>query len=111
MNLTSDLKMKEKKLDVIKSQLKFELNEGEQLMTVIFISTSQKILQSFICKNTDKFSRIENLLYDLEEYKDFKLNSNYFLYGAKTINRHNTLEENGIKNSGVITLVKMTDNV
>ena len=38
-------------------------------MSVIFISTKQNILGSFICKNMDKFSRVENLLYEIEEYK------------------------------------------
>ena len=109
MEIMDDLKIKEKKLNDIKSQLKFELVEGEKLMTVIFSSTKQDCLQSFICKNTDQFSRLESLLYQKEEYKKYKQIENYFLVGGRKINRYETLEENGIKNNDIITLVKMVE--
>ncbi len=67
-------------------------------------------MQSFICKNTDQFTRIESLLYEIEEYKQYKLIDNYFLVGGRKINRYQTLEENGIKNSDLITLVKMVED-
>ena len=97
------------KLNDLKSKMPFELNEGEKLMTVIFTSTKQDNLRSFICKNTDKFSRLENLLYEIEEYKEYKKVENYFLAHGKKINRYETLEENGIKNSDLITLVKIVE--
>ena len=97
------------KLNDLKSKLPFELNEGEKLMTVIFTSTKQDNLRSFICKNTDKFSRLENLLYEIEEYKEYKKVENYFLVHGKKINRYETLEENRIKNSDLITLVKIVE--
>ena len=109
MKLMDDLEIKEKKLNEIKSQLKFELNEGEKIMTVIFNSLDQQILHSFICKNTDKFTKLENLLYDLKEYKEYKKIENYFLVCGKKINKYETLEENGIKNNDIITLVRMVD--
>ncbi len=79
-------------------------------MSVIFSSTKQNILGSFICKNTDKFSRIENLLYEIEEYIEYKEVENYFLVRGRKINRYETLEENGIRNSDIITLVKMVED-
>ena len=106
IELMNELKIKEKKLNEIKSQLKFELNEGEKLMTVIFMESNYKIIQSFICKNTDKFIRLEDLVYQIEEYKDYKESENFFLVDGRKINRYNTLEQNGIKNGDVITLVK-----
>ena len=109
IELMNELKIKEKKLNEIKSQLKFELNEGEKIMTVIFNSLDQQILHSFICKNTDKFTKLENLLYDLKEYKEYKKIENYFLVCGKKINKYETLEENGIKNNDIITLVRMVD--
>ena len=57
-----------------------------------------------ICKNTDLFSRLEIELYKVEEYKEFKQTENYFIVNGKKINRFETLEENGIKNSDIITL-------
>ena len=110
MELMEDLKIKEKKLNEIKSQLKFDLSEGEKLMTVIFTSTKHDCFQSFICKNTDLFSRLEKLLYEKEEYKEYKLIENYFLVGGRKINRYETLEENGIKNNDLITLIKMVQD-
>ena len=57
---------------------------------------------SIICKNTDTFSKIEKLLYD--EYPGYKnLENNFFVNGNK-INRYETLEENKIYNSDIITL-------
>ena len=109
IELMNELKIKEKKLNEIKSQLKFELNEGEKIMTVIFNSLDQQILHSFICKNTDKFTKLENLLYDLKEYKEYKKIENYFLVCGKKINKYETLEENGIKNNDIITFVRMVD--
>ena len=109
MEMMDDLKIKEKKLNEIKSQLNFDLAEGEKLMTVIFTSTKQDCLQSFICKNTDQFSRLESLLYQKEEYKEYEQIENYFLVGGRKIKRYETLEENGIKNNDIITLVKMVE--
>ena len=107
--LMEELKIKEKELKEIKSKLPFDLSDGEHLMTIIFNSMNQKIHYSFICKNTDKFSRLEGLLYDIEDYQEFKETDNYFLVRGKKIKRYKTLEENGIKNSDVITLVRLDE--
>ena len=98
------LEEKEKELRILKSKIPFELEEDEKIMTVIFISIDQKIHYSMICKNTDLFSRLESELYKVEEYKEFKKSENYFIVQGKKINRFETLEENGIKNSDIITL-------
>ena len=55
---------KDKEIENLKLKLArfpFELNEGEKLMSVIFSSKEEDILYSIICKNTDKFSKIENI--------------------------------------------------
>ena len=103
------LEEKEKELRILKSKIPFELEEDEKIMTVIFISIDQKIHYSMICKNTDLFSRLESELYKVEEYKEFKKSENYFIVQGKKINRFETLEENGIKNSDIITLNKIDD--
>ena len=72
MELLEELRVKEKEikdLKDLKARYPFELLEGEKMISVIFTSDDQKIHYSIICKNTDKFFRIENLLYD--EYPDF----------------------------------------
>ena len=109
LELMEELKIKEKELKEIKSKLPFDLSDGEHLMTIIFNSMNQKIHYSFICKNTDKFSRLEGLLYDIEDQQEFKETDNYFLVRGKKIKRYKTLEENNIKNSDVITLVRLDE--
>ena len=71
-------------------------------MSIIFISSTQKLHFSAICKNTDKFHKIEGLLY--ENFPQYLENDNFFILNGKKINRYKTLEENGIKNNDVIIL-------
>ena len=69
--LLEELKSKENESKEFKSNFPFDLKKGEKLMTVIFQSVDQKVHYAFICKNTDKFNIIENLLYDkYPEYID-----------------------------------------
>ena len=49
-------------------------------MSVIFQSIDQKMHISIICKNTDKFTKIENEIYEKE---DFFLDQ-WWLYGDGT---------------------------
>ena len=71
-------------------------------MSVIFYSTNQQIHHSFICKNTLKFNALESFLYDIEDYKKYKNYENYYLVKGKKVNRFETLEEIGIKDSEII---------
>ena len=73
-------------------------------MSIIIKSIDQNILRSFICKNTDKFAKIESQLYnEFSEYLETE-SENYFLVNSKKINRYKSLEENGIRNGDVILL-------
>ena len=56
---------KEYELKKIKSKLGFELLDEEKLYIIILISDDENINYSILCKNTDKFSRIEELLKDI----------------------------------------------
>ena len=107
LQIMEELREKENELKELKSKIPFELLKNEKLMTVIFNSNDQKVLYSIICKNTDTFSRLENELFKVEEYKEYKEAENYFILKGKKVNRYETLEENGIKNNDVITLVNM----
>ena len=72
------------------------------MISVIFISSDQKIHYPIICKNTDLFSKIERLLYD--EYKNYEETENIFIVEGIKVNKSKTLENNNIKNGSVITL-------
>ena len=98
--IEKDKEIKELKLKL--SRLPFVLEEGEKLMSIIFISSDQKLHFSVICKNTDKFHKIEGQLY--ESFPEYSENDNFFILNGKKINRYKTLEENGIKNNDIIIL-------
>ena len=91
----------------IKKFKSFFLTQGEQLISVKFISVDQNINFTVIAKNTDNFARLEEKLYN--KYPSYKDTENYFLVNGYKINRHRTLEENKIKNNDVITLMLIED--
>ena len=97
---------KDEKIKVLEIKLKrfpFELNEGEELITVNFSSTDQKVQNySVICKNTDIFNMIEKKLY--EDFKDYYDTENYFTFKGKKVHKLRSLKENGIKNNDVIII-------
>ena len=88
--------------DNIISNYPIKLSEGEQLISVIFVSSDQKVHYSVICKNTDKFNIIENKLY--EEYPEYLESENYFIVNGNKINKYKSLELNKIKNHDIIML-------
>ena len=111
IELMEKLEAKEKELKEFKSKLPFELNKDEEIMTIIIKSDDQKILFPIICKNTDIFTRLENELYKVEEYKDYKEEENFFLINGRKINKYDTLEQNGIKNNDIVLLVKIENDI
>lgn len=105
IDLYDELKIKDQKIEKLEKALKrypIELSENEKLMSIIINSSDQKIQHSIICKNTDKFIKLEGILYN--EYPEYEELSNYFLSNGKKISKFKTLEENQIKNSDIITL-------
>ena len=76
-------------------------------MTLIIISGDQNVHYSIICKNTQKFTEIEHQLY--QKYPEYLESENYFLVNGKKINKYRSLEENGIKNSDIVSLFKFDD--
>ena len=104
IELMEKLELKEKEIKELKSSFPFDLSQGEKLMSIIIKSIDQNIHRSFICKNTDKFAKIESQLYnEFSEYLETE-SENYFLVNSKKINRYKSLEENGIRNGDVILL-------
>ena len=98
--IEKDKEIKELKLKL--SRYPFNLEEGEKLMTINFITPDQKLHHSVICKNTDEFHQIETQLY--KSHPELFKNEVNFISNGKKINRYETLEKNGIKNNEVIVL-------
>ena len=98
--LVEELMVKEKEIAEIKSRYPCELLKNEHLLIVTFISKSKDIHYSLLCKNTDKFSNLENNLY--EKYPELKEYNKTFYYNGNSINRFKNLEENKICNNAII---------
>ena len=105
LELMNELIKKENEIKEIKSIIPFDIKKGDKIMTVIFFSLDENIHFSLICKNTDKFSNIEQKLF--EEYPNCQQEQYYFMANGIQINRYKTLEELQLKNSSVITMHKM----
>ena len=71
-------------------------------MPVIFQSVDSQLHYAIICKNTDRFNMIENLLYD--KYPEYIEKENFFICNGIKINKSKTMEQNNIKYSDIIVL-------
>ena len=86
----------------------FKIGENEKLIRIIFQSTDQKIIDYvLICKNTDIFANIEQILYN--KYPEYKDSENYFTSNGIKINKNRTLEDNKIKTNDIILLNKFDE--
>jgi len=106
-NTDKDIIQLYKTIDELKEKLSrypFELSKGEKLISVIFFSSDESMLHSIICKNTEKFIKLEEKLYnDFPEYSEF---DNLFMVNGNRVNKFKTLDENKIQNSDIIILSK-----
>ena len=108
-NLDKDITIKKlyKDINELKNKLSlypFELSKGEKPISVIFSSLDENILYSIICKNTEKFIKLEEKLYkDYPEYSKF---DNYFMVNGNRVDKTKTLDENKIRNSDTIIIIK-----
>ena len=91
----------ENEIKLFRKYCKF--SEGEKLISIKFNSDAKDIDYTIINKNTEKFIKIETMIY--EKYPKYKKTNNDFLVGGNKINKEKTLEENNIKNNDTITLV------
>ena len=107
MNLMNKLLSKEEEIQELKSRYPFELLKDEKLLSLIFVSNNQEIHYSIICKDSDKFTVVENLLY--AEYPKYRESENYFLFNGEKINKYKTLKENNLKNGSIILLNQINE--
>ena len=71
-------------------------------MSELFTSKDENIKYSVICKNTDKFSKIENIF--IEKFIEYSKKEYYFTHRYKNkIKRVKCLEENKIYDNDIIT--------
>ena len=76
----------------------------KDIMVINFVTGDGKIMNCGIgCLPDETFAEVEEKLYKIyDEYRN--TNSNYFLYGGRTILRFKKIRENKIKNGAVIQL-------
>ena len=67
-----------------------------------FLSFDENIHYSMICKNTDKFYRLEEEFYD--KFPEYKKYENMFLINDKIIHKFNNLESNNIGDKDIIVV-------
>ena len=97
---TNKIKELENEIKLFRTYYNFSSNE--KLISIKFISGNQDIDFTVIAKNTEAFSKIENMLY--EKYPKYKSSKNYFLVNKTKIDRNMTLEENKIRNNEILTI-------
>ena len=100
--LKNEIEIRNKKIEELKlkiSRYPFKLDEGEEIITVIFSAMDESTILPIYCKNNDKFIDIENKLYEL--YPEYR-GDNTFMIEGREINQYNNLIENGINNKDII---------
>ena len=102
ISLMEELKIKENEIKQLKAKFPFDLNDGDKLMTIIFSSIEEDLYYTIICKNTDKFNKIENMLYDA--YPQYLESENYFIVNGKKMIKSKTIEQNNIKYGEIIII-------
>jgi len=103
-----NLEEKEKELSVPNEIFPFEYSKGDKIYTVTFITLNEDIHYSLICKNTDKFHRLEDAFYD--KYPEFNNSNTIFLNHDKIIDKSKNLESNNIiDNDFIIVKSKIND--
>ena len=76
------------------------------MYVVTFLSSNENIHYSMICKNTDKFQRLEMVFYD--KFPEYKKRNNIFLTHNKIIDNNN-LEANKISDNDIIVIKSKKD--
>ena len=90
-NIKGLLKGYDIKQEAIQKIISKLTGQNKDLIKVNFISTDQQINCSLECNKKDKFSKIENLLY--EKYPQYKESENDFISNDITLYKEKTLED------------------
>ena len=106
-NLEKDKEIKELKAKLDKA---IKLEEGEELISLIFMEEKENIHYSVICKNTDKITKPEEKLFvKYPKIKEEDIEFDYF-FNKKRIKKSKTLKEYNITNGDIINLKKREED-
>ena len=72
------------------------------MMSVNITSVDDKIYYSIICKNTDKFIKLEEQFY--KDFPEYTESENFFLFKGIKINKYKSLKENNINHNDIVVL-------
>ena len=75
---------------------------SQKLILIKIISVDQVINFYTIAKINDKFTEIENIIYN--NYPEYKETENFFLVNGNMVDKSKSLQENKIKMNDVLTL-------
>ena len=109
-NNSDDIVSLYKRIDELNAKLNrypFILEEGENIMSIVFTSVNQKINYSMICKNTDTINKLESELY--KEYPKLAETNYYFICNGTKVNKFKKFEELKIKSGDIIILNEIED--
>ena len=105
--LEKDSEIKELKAKLDKA---IKLEEGEELISLIFMEEKENIHYSVICKNTDKITKPEEKLFvKYPKIKEEDIEFDYF-FNKKRIKKSKTLKEYNITNGDIINLKKREED-
>ena len=96
-----NLKLNEE-LNSEKEKVKELMDVEDQILAVNFISVDQNVHYPMACKKGDKFSQIEEKLFN--EYPNYRNCNVFFTAKGKIMDREKTLEKNVIKSGDTIIL-------
>ena len=86
-------------LNIKLSKFPFELTQEEKLISIVITTFDENLHINFLCKNTDKFIKIEKDFYN--KYPEYKNLDSYFSINGNKINPDLSLHENNIKNNDI----------
>ena len=86
------------------TSIPLDLEDSENILTVIFAYQEKQICIPYLCKSSDKFSTIEKMFY--EKYPDLKKEEMLYYVKGNKIKKAKTMEENNITNFSLITFRK-----
>ena len=95
-----NLKKEVEQMKKINSKFPLNLVDNEYILVLLVITQDEKVIFSLICKNTDKFQKVENKFY--ENYPEYNSNNGKFFFKNNLLGKEKTLEECKLRNNDII---------
>ena len=104
-----ELVQKTKRTNILESAIplpyRHTIQEGEELICVLFLTLDHSFFHAFICKSKQVFIDLEAKLFE-EISEEYRRTTNVYTANGRGINRNKTLEENGIRNESLIYIAR-----